>query len=353
MKKLLLLLILFIIGCGLNDQEVDADPCMPFNRVFEPEGYSLRAVGFPSTLVDLLDYQFLDEELGFALFKNSQNTTEIIKSSNRGLTWQNLNANIDDIPFAFEFIDENNGFVSIDNIYGECIIYSTNDGGITWTKNIIEQLNGFFIAMTSDEAGNLYGILSTDVGYGGYFIYKSMDNGISWESIFHDNYPDIEIAWEYLTVVDEIIYICSSEGRVFGINSNGEVQLDFKASDSVISDLIIIDNQHFIVSDYREIKASNDGGESWETILENTSRIIGFDDQLNGIALARRPTCVSQSNTWGVSSHFITTSSGGAEWNEETASTFDLFTNFQGSQKVAAGKYYIFINDDLYHLIKE
>ena len=111
------------------------------------------------------------------------NNGQIMKSTNKGLTWTLMNTPLTGMNYmSFDFKDVNNGLLSDYNISNKtALLYSTSNGGTTWS---------LVKTSTSENYSDLRYIPSQNVytnvcqgyvnNYGGKGLSYSSDNGLTW-----------------------------------------------------------------------------------------------------------------------------------------------------------------------------
>jgi photosystem II stability/assembly factor-like uncharacterized protein len=115
--------------------------------------------------IDLWGVQMLNDTLGYVCGLNQT----LLKTTDAGLTWQNLNTGFNQHYWALEFLDESYGMIAC----GGGKILKTTDGGNSWTEH------------QAGDASALYAINIIDTlhiaaaGSIGKNVYSS-DGGITW-----------------------------------------------------------------------------------------------------------------------------------------------------------------------------
>jgi photosystem II stability/assembly factor-like uncharacterized protein len=103
--------------------------------------------------------------------------TSLLRSNNRGVTWQTLLSGIFPPLFSYEFPHPDTGYV----LDADTIRF-TYDGGITWSSQ--PSLPGYDIFFPSDSTW--FGVRSA---LDSIYIVKTTDKGSSWSSVFQDYIP--------------------------------------------------------------------------------------------------------------------------------------------------------------------
>ena len=160
----------------------------------------------------------------------------ILKSTDGGKTWKQLDVQIAGQLLSVFFLDERYGFlyaqetVSIDE--GFTSFYKTSDGGRTWTKIRFPVLH-WTLGMH---------FVNQDTGFVGQ--YRTMDGGLTWENVFSN----------YLEWNDQIY------------------------------DIFFTDSQNGWAVGFNKIFQTVDGGDSWKQLDQRGSgRLMDINFSTNGI----------------------------------------------------------------------
>lgn len=115
--------------------------------------------------------------LGNSFFFETNNG-QIMKSTDKGLTWTLINTPLTGIDYmSFDFKDVNNGLLSDYNYSTKtAILYSTTNGGATWNQ-IKTSTSENYSNLRYMSSQNAYISLSKYIGTG---MSYSMDNGLTW-----------------------------------------------------------------------------------------------------------------------------------------------------------------------------
>ncbi|GAB5555531.1 MAG: hypothetical protein Sapg2KO_51220 [Saprospiraceae bacterium] len=147
------------------------------------------------TKIDLVQTQFLEENLGFARHYNEE---YIYKTINGGESWEVL--------FASGDYQDLNGFFFVDNLIGFLVgdngyVSKTIDGGENWAPIKLSNQDLIDVLFISKEEG--YVLSESGV------LYKTLDRGLSWNlelSVF---------GLGHLTSFVSDIYVAGKFGRVY------------------------------------------------------------------------------------------------------------------------------------------
>lgn len=168
MKRLLLLPIVLLAGCGSSDAQLSFAPAWTVqtsgvstrlrgvsavddsvawasgaaNTVLRTAdgGTTWRAATPPidatATPLDFRDIDAVDARTAYLLSIGPASASRIFKTTDAGVSWTQQYVNPDEKGFldAMTFWDADNGLVIGDSIEGRFQILSTSDGGATWTK---------------------------------------------------------------------------------------------------------------------------------------------------------------------------------------------------------------------------
>lgn len=154
--------------------------------------------------------QFVNNNVGFLYggFTNGEpiagnsvfSSGGILKTSDGGQTWTDLNLSISEIT-ALHFFDVNTGYFATHDNGNE--IYKTTDGGTTWNM-INEEVEGFILEMVFLDVNN--GFLVTHEGR----IYRTNDGGNNW-SVDYETSNGIKLSSIAKT----------SDNKLFAVGENG------------------------------------------------------------------------------------------------------------------------------------
>ncbi|RBL89270.1 YCF48-related protein [Chitinophaga flava] len=109
------------------------------------------------------------------------NDTKLLKTSNGGNTWQQLNLPAGSMLSA-SFLNADKGWVAMRTADQEGIIYATDNGGITWTRKNDPQAASYYFSQIQ------FVNATTGYGLGGLFtLFSTKDAGRSWQQLPRDN----------------------------------------------------------------------------------------------------------------------------------------------------------------------
>jgi len=320
-----------------------------------PEGYKITELGTINFDGSILDFQFVNENIGFALgAAESGNFVRAFKTEDGGLNWYSLNLETDQYPQSMSFLNELEGIITVLDITGcpedcqnKCIILKTQDGGLNWEEIDYNYLEGSMSHLTLDEAGNLYSIIYFD-GYS--FIMKSNDFADSWENIYLSNEIQFDFFNFSLAKWKEHLYVTMQSGSLLKLDLNGNVLETFETDLNYIMALTFNGENDLFASGIDGIIKSTDGGKTWEYIYHERAFVFSFSSENNGLALINTFDCLGDVS--GSLDCIATTSDGGLTWyNPEE--TRDLFSNFKKAKKINDQQHIILSNSSFYLLTED
>lgn len=355
MNRILLISLTLIVLISCNkDETLIKEVCEYKTDIKSPIGYVINDVGEIDFNGSTRLFQFVNEQIGYAMLGNNVGGyVEIFKTTNGGETWTDLNIGIDQHPKGMVFKDENIGIITVHDVTGcpppnclnKCVILRTEDGGQNWVEKEIEELKGILYHPKYDSEGNLYALLTFDEVS---TLMKSTDDGKTWEEFFSST----ELGFNLITFSYEIsknkFYISGKNGKLLVVNSNGDLLKILELGSSIIWDLEIVDENNIVVAISDEVLKSNNGGDTWESIYNESARIIGFKSTDKGLMMLNKSSCPT--DVYQVNDLIASTNDGGRNWIEAEETTTNLRSNFQNSQKMANGNWFIMIENRLLNI---
>jgi photosystem II stability/assembly factor-like uncharacterized protein len=252
MKKIIFVALSILILFGCKKEQIETTEPSTIDglelTILQPnENYNLRAI------------HFIDNQTGFASGYNGQ----LIKSTDGGSTWKELETNTTVPLYGIDFINNNIGFVVGGKSGCEgtgcipigAVMLKTTDGGDTWEKitlNLNDKIELKSIHFINASVGFAIGISS---------ILITRDGGNSWEQKIIENL----------------------EGTMQKIDFNGT-------------------QNGMIICNGGQIISTKDGGNSWEinsTISISGSVSVSLTE--NNVAYASGNTKIFKSNDFGIS----------------------------------------------------
>jgi photosystem II stability/assembly factor-like uncharacterized protein len=362
MKKLLILQasLMLLISCGndfLNDDPTNAelgDICQYRTAILPPAGFEIDTIGEIDFNGSVQSFQFIDEKIGYALGSNNVGGyVEVFKTIDGGETWNDLAIGIDQNPRSMIFKDENFGIITVHDVTGcpppncqnKTVLLKTENGGLDWEEVEIPGLKGVLYDPKFDEQGNLYANLYLEEQS---TIVKSIDNGATWDTLFAAPELNFELITFSYGLLDNQLYIPTKDGNVLVINTEGSLLKTLEIGDANIWDVELIDANNIVIALSGEVIKSTDGGESWETIYNQSARIIGFENSDKGLILSRKSACPT--DYYQVNDLLVSTNNGGSNWMEAEKTATNLRINFANSQEMGESAWYTMIDNYLVHI---
>jgi len=361
MEKIIvaILTIVLLISCNKEETLIDENGpvCEIKTDIMSPTGYEITNIGEIDFNGSARSFQFVNELAGFAMLGNNVGGfVEIFKTTNGGETWTDLNIGIDQLPVGMVFKDENTGIITVHDVTGcpppnclnKCVILRTEDGGENWFEHEIEELQGILYHPQYGNDGNLYALLTLDQTVA---LMKSSDDGLSWEELFSSEELGFSLTTFTYKHFENTFYISGKEGKIFVVNNNGELLNTIEIENTDIWDLEIIDENNLIVVHSGKVIKSVNGGDTWETIYEESARMIGFDSVDKGLIFLEKSSCPTDVHQ--VNDLIASTNTGGFNWIEAEETTTNLRLNFQNSQQMPNGKWNMMIGNKLMEIQEE
>ncbi len=358
MKKSILLIVGLFIFIACNQRDDDDNPITPWGEVCDvkteimsPPGFEVKSIGEINFNGSVQAFQFINDETGFAMLsKNVGGYVEVFKTTDGGKTWVNLDIGINQFPRNMVFKDENVGIITVQDVTGcpppnclhKCVILKTENGGMDWVALELEGLKGVLHHPTYDSHGNLYANLKLNDQT---VLMKSVDDGVNWDTLFSSTELDINLVTYSFEIYNDKIFLSARDGKIMVIGTNGQFIKTIEIGDSPIWDLEILDENTLIVVLTGKVIKTTNGGDTWETIYEESARMIGFDSVDKGLMLLEKSHCPT--DVYQVNDLIASTMDGGLHWTEADETTTNLRINFSNSQKMGDGIWFIMIGNRL------
>ncbi len=357
-KILLILGMVLIISCNKNDDKEDLipinqtrEPCTFKTEIKSPEGFEISTVGEIDFNGYVQSFQFVNEQVGFAILENNVGSyVEVFKTIDGGETWTDVNIGIDQHPIGMTFRDENFGIITVHDVSGcpppncqnKCVILKTENGGLSWEEVEIEELEGILYHPKFDREGNLYASLSFNKES---TLMKSTDSGESWSILFSSAELGFTLVTYSYEIFEDELFISGRDGKILVVDTNGNLIKTIEIGNPTIWDVEIIDRNNIIVVASNEVIKTTNGGDTWETIYNESARMIGFDSSEEGLMLLEKSSC--QSDVYQVNDLIASTTDGGINWIEADETTTNLRISFSNSQKKNNDFWYFMIDNKL------
>lgn len=286
---------------------------LPFNLI---NGQSSWFFQHPfNTQNDILNIQILSSDTGYATGKDGT----IIKITDRGYSWTNVNSNISEDIKSHWFLN---------SLTGYCItgtkLRKTIDGGINWT---IKQTGStdelLFVQFLNKDTGFV------TCAYGK--IYKTVNGGLSW------SLKDLNIVYFVNTIffVDNSIGYCSAGNFIYKTTDCGESWLiqNSNTFNGIQSIYFLNELYGFACGDNGLFLNTTNGGVNWE------SKNIQNDIHFYSTKFINSTTGYCAGNLWAGSGIFKTTN-GGDNWLPQFVNSNDTLKTlwiFDSLNIIAAG----------------
>ncbi|MDL1879360.1 T9SS type A sorting domain-containing protein, partial [Cytophagia bacterium CHB2] len=127
------------------------------------------------------DFAFVNDSTGYAVASNQDFSSGILKTVNRGKTWQTIATRFSEIKYeliAITFVDTARGWA----LSYDAFVYHTDDGGATWALQDSLRPRPFLlptrdIVFTTPDSGWIVGGLA-----GNMLIARTVDGGNKWDA---------------------------------------------------------------------------------------------------------------------------------------------------------------------------
>ncbi len=212
---------------------------------------------------------------------------EIMRTSNGGVTWQQVLVDTNLRVGGFHFFDNNIGYVVGGSYSTVGRIFKTTNGGINWNNVTPVNSNDYIhnVVFMNPLTGYLGGVRG---------VYKTTDGGTSWNNIFFNNLPFGNISFSKVAFTDvNTGYYLADSGRVHKtINGGANWQQVRTGGDSLYFDIKFTNaNTGFICGEGGRLFKTINGGNTWNKIsISNTSFLFSlyFTDQNTGYLAGTR-----------------------------------------------------------------
>jgi photosystem II stability/assembly factor-like uncharacterized protein len=323
MKLICLLICCVLIGTSCSKDTPDPDPVYA----------DTLSAGWTKTVIDteenFSDIYFADNAIGYA------SGNSIYRSVNGGITWTNLNANLNVVNIA---VSPNGNLLAVNQ---SDTVYRINYGTNQLTKTRISGSNGFLdVFFVNNQEGMVAGYSK---------LYQTIDTGLNWQQVAISNPTALGIGqkpcihfidnntgwiasesgiiktngninnWQMCNVPPNTfngssfttVFGCSSSivymvnrGRIYkSINGGTDflqvAQLPFGVEGYFLQDLHFINENTGYVHVYNRIYKTTDGGLTWQVVVALVyDRIIEihFTDANHGWACGTRGTILRFNN---------------------------------------------------------
>jgi len=336
--------ILTVFSCTKQNQ------CLSSFELTAPEGYRIQPLSSFDGVGSLEQVQFVSNLIGFITVHKDSIATEVIKTTDGGMSWESLGVILGGYVNDTFFWDEQTGIITTYSNFTYPVLLKTEDGGSNWGEQSFPELVGNITDLFTDEQGNIYGRTS-EFDVPGHII-RSTDRGESWETIY------VLPSWrgKILGVEYGRIYIEQPEHEIFVLDLEGNKvdHLQVEHLNNLIVDFKVIDQDNIIATSYRDAIKTSDGGQSWELLFEDDVRMIDFTTPEEGIMVLLKRACPDDPVFPGVIAH---TTNGGQSW-AESGYIRDLVDALSIIEPITESRYALLLktspdNYDLYELSAE
>lgn len=369
MKKsnLLLLFVLSLLACEQDPLFTTPPACIYQSEILAPEGYQIETIGTiapPDLDVSISKFKFLNEQLGFALGSNnsSGSSLKVFKTEDGGKSWKTLEVSPDLAAHEMLFIDEQLGFL-LANKVSDCSIQpgcknsgfliKTEDGGDSWEEIEFPGPNSILGMMEMDDNGTLFAsmrVRDSALNQFQFYLLKSLDRALTWDTVsIPTGLPQLSRGLSF-ELYGNHVYLYGREGEIVMIDKTGNLIKTLDLNEVGQTNFSVIDDKLMIAENTISGIAgkSTDGGETWELLYRNRSRLIDVNSEDEMIAILNKSVCVT--DYYQGNDVLAFSKDGGASWVEADDYATFFASNFIGSQKMGEGRYLILIKDKLMEL---
>ncbi len=257
------------------------------------------------TQYDARAIDFMDANLGYAGVGTSRDFGYMLKTTDGGNTWQQLEYNLGGQVYAFDVVSENVWYVGRSRTVN---MYKTTDGGLTYEEQATP-------ATGSTKHFYDVGFIDENIGYASRSngeIMKTTD-GVNWESA--NSQHGTKSVYSIAVLDAQTVISVGSSALAYKTTDGGEnwTQLNTGIAGSYFTVEFFDDKVGYIAgysSPYPTLSKTVDGGDTW-TPVEFPSDFDKFGSAW-GIGFA------NQNSLWltMLNGDIIYTEDGGATWSE-------------------------------------
>ena len=231
------------------------------------------------TYENIKEIDFPVSETGYVLSWN-----EIYKTTNSGLSWENLNAPLEDERINdIDFVDDNVGFAIVGGVPFQDksgFVYKTTDGGNSWTPtNNGEKLANNYDLLTLNFLDENIGFASGK-GIGESGLFKTTNGGDTWTKVSEVYFKKLQFFFSqtfgYAITGSKVLYKTDDGGNTWEEdNSWSETIYDFHFVDPDVG---------YVVGNNGLINRTENGGLDWEdiNISDETFLLVDFTTRDEG-----------------------------------------------------------------------
>lgn len=227
---------------------------------------------YASNKGSIQEMDFISSQLAFAVTDSS----ELMKTSNGGDSWEIINIPIDSINFsAINFIDNEVGFITT----SDSSFLKTEDGGDSWFTYTFDNISYLTACFFHNE---LEGWVT---GWDGEYAH-TVDGGLNWDVQIMD---DEHIADIFFTN-SENGFIISRDGKLYQTSDGGIIWVETDDFDNSLRQIEFADNLNGWIAATHYIYHTDDGGISWEEEFDLTQ--FGWGHSISSLA------ALSENDAW-------------------------------------------------------
>lgn len=200
---------------------------------------------------------FVNENVGYSIGGGSSGISgDVFKTIDGGITWSQLNINVDEGLNSVFFINENIGFVS--GGFNQRKVMKTTNGGLTWTQ-VLNQRFGQIQFLNNDIGyANL-------IGYSYGRMYKTIDGGNTWNISI-----EVDKQINAFDFIDENNgYFVGDQGLIYKTNNGGtnweELNIPYDWYTEVN---FYTKNVGYIADEEGRLYKTENGGLNWQNITQ-------------------------------------------------------------------------------------
>ncbi|HUW93295.1 MAG TPA: YCF48-related protein [Bacteroidales bacterium] len=238
---------------------------------------------------------FQNEELGFITCYEGS----ILKTSDGGRTWNEVETNNTMPLYDISFIDSNTGFAvgGISSCGGTgCtvpgyLMLKTTDGGETWGKVYLPY---------SPSEFRLIKFINEDTGFafGNGVRLKTSDGGMTWTGF---SIEGIKYVYDLFFLDDNTGFLTGIQGQLLKTSDGGETWQDMSLeTNDQLYTVMFLNEQTGYIGNGNSLIKTTDGGLSWSTEENSPSGVVkmNFTSETNGVVFGTRTYASSKWDVW-------------------------------------------------------
>jgi photosystem II stability/assembly factor-like uncharacterized protein len=243
------------------------------------------------TQYPLQSIYFINSNTGFVGSQSNNTQTfvggEIIRTTNGGMSWQQVLLDTHGRISDFHFFNSNTGFAVGGSYSMVGRIFKTTNGGVNWSNITPASITSYLWDI--QFINQLTGFVS-----GTYGVFKTTDGGVEWTPIFSMDHKVINLSRSRISFIDANTgYYLADSGKVHKtVNGGINWQQMRNSEDFRFADIKFLNvNTGLICGENGKFYKTTDAGNSWNNIdLGLSSFLFGlhFNDQNTGYLSAQR-----------------------------------------------------------------